>query len=155
MRKLFVILFVLAIIALSFWAWKDRPQPHADGSSYALGSNQAGWISCTQATPCASSATTFYVVPTTTLYRISAGVACTTTTAAATVILAIKYTDPSSTVQTITLATATCTALGIGSIASLDQPEVMSSGTNVQYSVTIVNAPSYQARIAVYQEGMN
>jgi hypothetical protein len=150
-----VISTVLAIILFSVIFLWTRSQPQADGSSYALGSNQAGWISCTQATPCASSATTFFVAPITTLYRISAGVACTSTTAAATVILAIKYTDPSSTVQTITLATATCTALGIGSIASLDQPEVMAAGTNVQYSVTIVNAPSYQARIAVYQEGMN
>jgi len=27
--------------------------------------------------------------------------------------------------------------------------------TNVQYSVTAANSPQYQARVAVYQEGMN
>ena len=150
-----IVASVLGIIVFSLAEWSNRAQPQADGSSYALGSNQAGWISCSQATPCASSATTFYVAPTTTLYRISAGVACTSTGAAATAILVVKYTDPSSTVQTITLSMATCTALGVGSIASLDQPSVILAGTNVQYSLTVANSPNYQARIAVYQEGMN
>lgn len=126
----------------------------ADSSSYALGAGQAGWISCTQAN-CQSSATTLLVAPVTTLYRINAVVACTGAVAAATAILAVKYTDPSATVQTVTLATATCTALGSASIASLDQGVTISGGTNVQYLVTAVNSPTYQARVAVYQEGMN
>jgi hypothetical protein len=128
---------------------------HADSSSYALGPGQAGYISCTQATPCASSATTFLVAPVTTLYRINAAVACTSSTATATAILIVKYTDPSSTVQTITLATATCTTLGVASIANLIQEVVILAGTNVQYSVTVATSPSYQARVAVYQEGVN
>jgi hypothetical protein len=32
---------------------------------------------------------------------------------------------------------------------------MISGGTNIQYSFATVNTPSYQARIAVYQEGMN
>jgi hypothetical protein len=82
-------------------------------------------------------------------------VACTSSTAAATVILIIKYTDPSNTLQTVTLATTTCTALGNASVANLDQGMAILTGTNMQYSVTTANSPSYQARIAVYQEGVN
>lgn len=120
-----------------------------------IGAGQVGFISCTQATPCPSSATTVATASATTLHRINAAVTCTATGAAATVILTVKYTDPSNTVQTLTLSTATCTALGSLSIASLDQGATISSGTNVQYSVATVNSPSYQARVAVYQEGMN
>jgi hypothetical protein len=118
------------------------------------GTSQQGWVSCTQAN-CASSATTFLIATTTTLYRIGASVACTSATATATAILILKYTDPSSTVQTITLATATCTTLGAASISSVLQEIMVATGTNVQYSVTVANAPQYQARIAVYQEGVN
>lgn len=114
-----------------------------------------GWVSCTQATPCASSATTFYTTTVTTLYRLSASVSCTASTAAATAILIIKYTDPSNTVQTLTLATATCTTLGAASIANTLQPLNILTGTAVQYSVTIVNAPSYQARVSLVREGLN
>lgn len=148
MRKLFLILALF--LSLGYLA-AVRP----DASSYALGPNQAGYISCTQATPCASVATTLLVAPVTTLYRINAAVACTGSTATATAILIIKYTDPSSTVQTLTLATATCTTLGAASVASMVQEVVIASGTNVQYSVTAALSPNYQARVAVYQEGLN
>lgn len=127
---------------------------HADGTAYALGTGSAGWTSCTQAT-CQSSATTFMVAPVTTLYRINAAVACSSTVATGTAILIVKYTDVSTTVQTLTLATATCTVLGSASIANLLTTAMISSGTNIQYSVTAANTPNYQARIAVYQEGMN
>ena len=151
MKKLFIL---LACLLLSF-AVARRSFLHAsDGSAYALGISQSGWVSCTQAN-CASSATTFYATSVTTLYRINASVACTSSTATATAILIIKYTDPGSTVQTITLATAACTTLGSTSIASLDQGISILTGTNIQYSVTVLNSPSYQARIAIYQEGMN
>lgn len=145
----------LSLILVAFACVSLYMRSHADGTSYALGSGQAGWVSCTQATPCASSATTIYVTPVTTLYRISAGVSCTSSTATATAILIIKYTDASSTVQTITLATATCTTLGVASVANLNQEAVIITGTNVQYSVTAANSPNYQARVAVYQEGTN
>src|SRR3981189_3236465 len=113
MRKL-VISFIAGMVLVLFGQLVDT-LVHADSSSYALGPGQAGFISCTQATPCASSATTLLVAPVTTLYRINAAVACTGATATATAILVIKYTDPSSTVQTLTLATATCTTLGSAS----------------------------------------
>jgi hypothetical protein len=127
---------------------------HADGSGYVLGSGSPGWISCTQAT-CASSATTFYTTGVTTLYRINASVNCTSATAAATAILTVRYTDPSSTVQILTLTTATCTTLGASSLSVLMQSMAVLTGTNIQYNVTTVNSPNYQARIAVYQEGVN
>jgi len=148
--------FALAasIVSLLLYGFSGQYKAHADGSSYTLGAGQAGYISCTQAT-CQSSATTFFVPPATTLYRINAAVDCTSSTATATAILIIKYTDPGSTIQTITLATATCTTLGSLSVASLDQGVTISSGTNVQYNVTTANSPIYQARVAVYQEGMN
>jgi hypothetical protein len=146
MRKLLILTLILATYTYA----------HSDGSSYTLGAGQAGWISCTQATPCASSATTFYATgAATTLYRINASVNCTSAVATATAILAIKYTDPSSTVQTVTLATATCTTLGVAATANLIQSVAILNGTNIQYSVTVANAPNYQARIAVYQEGVN
>lgn len=146
MRKLGWLLILALLFAL---------RVQSDGTGYTLGPGSAGWISCTQATPCASSATTFYITPATMLYRINASVACTSATAAATAILILKYTDPSSTVQTITLATATCTTLGGASLANLIQPAAILTGTNIQYSVTVVNSPNYQARVAVYQEGIN
>jgi hypothetical protein len=37
----------------------------------------------------------------------------------------------------------------------MNQEVVAITGTNIQYSVTVANSPSYQARVAVYQEGMN
>jgi hypothetical protein len=144
MRKLFISLVLL----LSTYF-------HADGTGYVLGVGSPGWISCTQAN-CASSATTFYITGSaTTLYRINASVNCTSATAAATAILTIKYTDPSSTVQTVLLAAATCTALGSAAMANLIQSVAILNGTNIQYSVATVNSPLYAARIAVYQEGMN
>lgn len=152
-RSWLVLIFSVIVLSVAGMFMQARVQ--ADSSSYALGPGQAGFISCTNATPCASSATTFLVAPVTTIYRINAAVACTGTVAAATAILAIKYTDVSSTVQTLTVATATCTALGSASVASMVQEVVISTGTNVQYSVTIANAPTYQARVAVYQEGIN
>jgi len=147
MRKLFGI----SGLILGCWLYG-----HADGSSYVIGPAQQGWISCTQATPCASAATTFYTTGgATTLYRINASVNCTSATAAATAILTLKYTDPSSTVQTLTVPTATCTTLGSGSVAFMLQSIAALNATAVQYNVTVVNAPNYQARIAVYQEGVN
>jgi hypothetical protein len=145
--KKYLLIAALVLVASLHWL-------HADGTGYALGPSSQGWISCTQAN-CASSATTIMVAPVTTLYRINASVACTSSTSTATSILAVKYTDPSSTVQTLTLATATCTTLGSLSVANLIQEVIISSGTNIQYSVTAALSPSYQARVAIYQEGIN
>lgn len=141
MRKLYLGIILL----LSFVLFLHAQSP---------GTSQQGWVSCTQAN-CASSATTFLTTTTTSLYRIDASVNCTSATAAATAILTLKYTDPSSTVQTITVPTATCTTLGTASLAFLLQSVAIQTGTNVQYSVVAVNAPSYQTRVAVFQEGVN
>jgi hypothetical protein len=144
--RLSEIIICALVICVGLWL---SPRIHADGTAYALGGAQAGWVSCTQAN-CASSATTIYVAPVTTLYRINAAVSCTSTTAVATAILIVKYTDLSNTVQTLTLGTATCTTLGAASVANLIQEVLINAGTNVQYSVTVANAPNYQARVAVY-----
>jgi hypothetical protein len=149
------LLVLLAAAIFNFAATFSHARPaRPDGSSYMLGAGSPGWVSCTQAN-CASSATTFFTTSVTTLYRISASVTCTSAVAAGTAIMVIKYTDPSNTVQTVTLATATCTTLGSASISSLSQAMNILTGTNIQYNITAANAPSYQARIAVYQEGVN
>jgi hypothetical protein len=99
--------------------------------------------------------TTIFTTSATTLYSINASVHCTGVTASATAILIIKYTDPSGTVQTITLPTATCTILGSLSLATVIQKITIQTGTNIQYNVTAVLSPNYQARVAIFQEGIN
>jgi hypothetical protein len=148
MRRIWPLLALLVL----FWIAVYARTP--DGSAYLLGAGTPGWVSCTQAN-CATSATTFYTTSATTLYRITASVSCTGVVATGTAILAIKYTDPSSTVQTVTLGTATCATLGSLSIATIMQAANIITGTNIQYLVTAANAPNYQVRIAVYQEGVN
>lgn len=154
MNKTVKLLSCLTLLCLTLFV-VVRAQQTQNGSNYQFMPSQAGWISCTQATPCASSATTFFTTTATTIYRINASVACTSSTAAATAILAIKYTDLSSTVQTLTLSTATCTTLGVASIAGTVTETSILTATNIQYSVTVANSPNYQARIAIYQEGAN
>jgi hypothetical protein len=121
---------------------------------------ETGFVTCTQAN-CATSATTFsnFQQPTnSSLMKADVSVVCTSAVASATVTLTITYTDPSNTVQTATTGTATCTTLGASSKASLAAPDNLftaKGGTNVQYNVTVANAPQYQARVAIYQESTN
>lgn len=115
---------------------------------------QVGFVSCTQAN-CASSATTLFTVgANNALFRIDTGVACTGSAAAATAITTLTYTDPSNTVQTITIPTATCTTLGAASVASNSTIINAKNATAIQYSVAQANTPAFQARISVYEESL-
>ena len=115
---------------------------------------QIGWVSCTQAT-CASSYTTVVATTATTLYSIHASADCSTSVSLATVAISIKYTDTSSTVQTISPSAAVCTTLGSASVQMVNQEVVALTGTNIQYEVTTANTPTYAARVSIHQEGTN
>lgn len=91
----------------------------------------------------------------TTLYTVMSATACTTTSAAATVQINLLYTDTSGTAQTVSGASANCTALGANSAASLQFSFMAKDGTNIQYSTTIANTPTYDVRIAILQIGIN
>jgi hypothetical protein len=116
----------------------------------------AGWVSCTQAN-CTGSATTLVTVGSaTTLYVADISADCSGSTSLATANVTVTYTDASSTVQTISLTSAAvCTTLGPASISSLTQPFTAKNATAIQYNVTTANTPSYQARVAILQEGVN
>lgn len=114
----------------------------------------SGYVSCTQATPCAAAGTTIYTVGASdSQIQIHANTSCTTTVAGATAILTLKYVDPSGTTQTITEPTATCTALGASSVASVTTTVRAQAASAVQYSVAIANAPHYETSVAVELEG--
>jgi len=72
-------------------------------------------------------------------------------------VLSFQYTsfDGSSTVQTLTLPTATCSLLGTNSIAQATAAIQAKANTAIQYKVTLSNSPTYVVRAAVYQEGQN
>jgi hypothetical protein len=112
-----------------------------------------GFAECDNTTPCPSSATTLVSSAVNTLYTVKASVGCTGAVSSATAFLSITYTDVSNTAQTITAPTATCTTLGASSVAQLTQSFSTKSGTAIKYSVTTANAPTYQARVAVFQDG--
>lgn len=118
---------------------------------------EVGYVSCTQATPCASSASTLLTTGSATaLYRVDVSADCTTSTSLATVSVTITYTDPSGTVQTSSIGSAAvCTTLGSASIMNFTTPFAAKNATNIQYNVTTANTPSYQARVAIFQESTN
>jgi hypothetical protein len=114
-------------------------------------------ISCTQATPCASSTTNLRSSPSgnTTQYRYDITIYCTSAVAGATVAVNMVYTDPSSTLQTETSPAAVCTTLGAASKVQFSNPFASPPGFGIQYSVTTANSPSYQLRIDVFRETTN
>ena len=113
-----------------------------------------GYVSCTQATPCASSATTVYTVGASdSQLAIHANTSCTSAVATATAILTITYVDPSGTTQTITQPTATCTTLGVNSVAATSTVVRVQASSVVQYSVATLNTPLYETSVAVIFEG--
>ena len=117
---------------------------------------EVGWVSCTQAT-CASSATTLFTTgAAVTLYRVDVSVDCTASASVATANIVITYTDPSNTSQTSTAGTAAvCTTLGSASVIQFNVIFAAKNATAIQYNATVANTPSYQARVAIYQEGTN
>jgi hypothetical protein len=125
-------------------------------STGALGQPiQVGWGRAVAQTAAISATTLFATGSATTMYRASASIECTTTSAAATVLVSIIYTDDSSTVQTISSSTAVCTTLGSASNNTLTVPFRAKTGTNIQYSTTIVNTPTYDVSVSLEQLGTN
>lgn len=115
-----------------------------------------GWVSCTNSTPCASSATTIVAsYSADTQFVIHGSIACTGTVATATAALSVKYTDPSNTVQTLAPSAAVCTTLGAASVAMVNQVVRVKASTNIQYLVTVANSPTYEASVKISQEGTN
>jgi hypothetical protein len=113
-------------------------------------------VSCTQATPCASTATNVIASAVNAMYRVEISVACSGAVSTATATITVAYTDPSSTAQTVAPATpAACTTLGTSSIASISQVISAKVATAITYAATTANSPNYQARVAVYQETLN
>jgi hypothetical protein len=88
-------------------------------------------------------------------YLIAASVYCDSASAGATVTLTITYTDPSNTSQTITPSAATCTTLGASSFAQISSTVAAKNATNVTYSTSIANTPTYDLRIVVTQMTTN
>lgn len=75
-------------------------------------------------------------------YRFTGQLDCTTSSAAATATLNLKWTDTSSTAQTLT-AVATCTTLGSASFADLIHFIRAKTATTITIGVTIANTPTY------------
>jgi hypothetical protein len=128
------------------------------GKAGAIGTPpQIAWVSCTQVN-CASSpgvtiGTSYPAADT--QYKIHGSAACTGVVNLATAILVIQYTDPSGTVQTITAATATCTALGSASVSSVSTTVRAKANTPFVYYVTQASSPTFEASVSVIQEGTN
>lgn len=83
-----------------------------------------------------------------TLIRINAVVNCITTSAAATATLNMKYTDTSSTVQTVSV-TDTCTSLTTSGVPNITATARVKADTDVTYGVTIANTPTYDVDVSV------
>jgi hypothetical protein len=116
---------------------------------------QVGWASQAAKTTAQTATTLFTTGSATTMYRASASIECTSTSAAATVLVSIIYTDTSNTVQTIASSTAVCTTLGSASNNSLNLSFRAKNATNIQYSTTIVNTPTYDVSVSLEQLGKN
>lgn len=118
---------------------------------------QVGYATQTGKTTAISAATLFATGASSAEYRASATVQCTGTSAAATVLISIIYTDTSSTVVTLPSSAAVCTTnTGTGpQDSSLSIVFRAKNGTNIQYSTTIVNTPTYDVSVSVEQLGTN
>lgn len=85
------------------------------------------------------------------VYLFRGTVPCDSSSASATATLNLKYTDPSNTRETVS-ATATCTTLGSGSVAYLDNIIRALAGTTITYGVTIANTPTYDVSARLVQQ---
>lgn len=99
----------------------------------------------------ALASTTLFTAPATALYQLNAAVNCDSASGTSAT-LTISYTDPSSTVQTITLSAANCTTLGAESIASLNgQAFNAKFGTTIIISTAISGTPTYDVAVSAVQ----
>lgn len=84
-----------------------------------------------------------------TLTRANIAVTCESTSASATVAGNIIFTDVSNTVQTLTTTAAACTALGATSYQSAAYIVLAKADTDIQYSTTIANTPTYTVSVSL------
>jgi hypothetical protein len=87
----------------------------------------------------------------TSTFSLNANVTCDTSVSTATVTLACTYTDPSSTVQTLSPTAAACTTLGSSSGAFISQPIRVKTGTSIACSATAANSPNYDFSASAIQ----
>jgi hypothetical protein len=80
--------------------------------------------------------------------EIKGAVACDTQVAGATVVLTVKYSDPSGFTQPLT-ATANCTTLGPNSVAQINQVVRTHPNTAIGASTSITGSPVYDASAVV------
>lgn len=129
--------------------------PVVGAGAIVLTDNPAGFVSKTGQTANIAATPLFTVGTANTQFQASGSVACDSTSAAATVLVTILYTDVSNTAQTVASAVATCTALGAASTNSIVTTFIAKGGTNIQYSTTIANTPTYDVRVNIMQQGLN
>ncbi len=84
-------------------------------------------------------------------FKAEFAINCDTTSAAAAATVSIRWTDPSSTVQTFNPTGIACTTLGSSSYASVPLTFNAKAATAIQYSTAIVNTPTYDLRGGIYQ----
>jgi hypothetical protein len=113
------------------------------GSSLAAGFLPNGKFAASGQTTAVTTQNIVAAAGATGMYQLNVTVTCDTSVSTATVIPSVSYTDPSSTVQTITGGTATCTTLGASSIAQISQAIRAKVGTAITVSTTIANSPNY------------
>lgn len=122
------------------------------GAIKATGHYTPNSVSCTQATPCASTVTNIIASAANAMYLVNIALDCTTTVASATINVTITYFDVSGTTQTVSPASAAvCTTLGSASAVRLTAAIETESTGSIQYNVTAANSPQYQLRISVMQ----
>ena len=84
-------------------------------------------------------------------FDIRGSVACDSAVSGASVVLTVKYSDPSNTLQTMT-GTANCTTLGPASVAGIDQVVRVNNGTTIKAYTTVTGTPVYGASVVVVQD---
>jgi hypothetical protein len=87
---------------------------------------------------------------TSTPYRLLGNVTCTAASAGAAATINLKWTDTSSTAQTLAV-TATCTILGAASFADSIHFIRAKNATAITYGVTIANTPTYDVNVRLEQ----
>jgi len=118
---------------------------------FRITGNQGTVFTCTQATPCATVATTITSNTSAAQYNTSAFLYCTSPAAAGTVQVTLTFTDPGGSVDTVTSANANCAVLGGStSIARLSNFIIPQAGTAIQYNVTVAGGtPNYTLVVPV------
>lgn len=103
----------------------------------------------------AVTATTLVTTTATSTYLVEVTITCDTSVATATVIGTLRWTDPSSTAQSVVIPTATCTTLGAASYGELVQTVRAKTGTTITIEAAIANSPNYDITATAIQRTSN